>query len=141
FADQAVIAIENVRLFDEVQARSRELGESLEQQTATSEVLGVISSSPGDQEPVFEAMLANATHLCVANFGILFRYDGNVFHAVAFQDVAPAHAEYLRREPQRADPRNALGQLLQTKQPVHITDIAATSAYAEREPLRVAAVD
>ena len=67
FADQAVIAIENVRLFDEVQARTKELTESLEQQTATSEVLGIISSSPGDLEPVFETMLANATRLCDAD--------------------------------------------------------------------------
>src|SRR5436309_8159592 len=73
FADQAVIAIENVRLFDEVQERTRELTASLEQQTATSEVLGVISSSPGELEPVFDAMLANATRICEANYGILFR--------------------------------------------------------------------
>src|SRR5207247_7793956 len=92
FADQAVIAIENVRLFDEVQARSRELSDSLEQQTATAEVLGAISSSPGELEPVFQAMLANATRLCEANFGILFRYDGNLFHAVALQDAVPAYA-------------------------------------------------
>jgi hypothetical protein len=69
FADQAVIAIENVRLFDEVQARTNDLSEALEQQTATSEVLGVISSSPGDLEPVFQAMLANAVRICEANFG------------------------------------------------------------------------
>src|SRR5262249_18137202 len=72
FADQAVIAIENVRLFDEVQARTRDLTESLEQQTATSQVLGVISSSPGELAPVFQAMLANATRICEANFGILY---------------------------------------------------------------------
>src|SRR5262249_26435338 len=72
FADQAVIAIENVRLFDEVQARTRELTESLEQQTATAQVLGVISSSPGELEPVFEALLANAVRLCQARFGSLF---------------------------------------------------------------------
>jgi two-component system NtrC family sensor kinase len=83
FADQAVIAIENARLFDEVQARTAELSESLEQQTATSEVLRVISSSPGELEPVFEAMLANATRICEAKFGVLFRCDGDMFHATA----------------------------------------------------------
>ena len=72
FADQAVIAIENVRLFDEVQARTRELSESLEQQTATSEVLQVISRSPGELEPVFQAMLANATRLCEASYGLMY---------------------------------------------------------------------
>src|SRR5262249_735536 len=78
FADQAVIAIENVRLFDEVQAHSRELSESLEQQTATSEVLKVISSSQGELEPVFNAMLENATRICGAKFGILFLTEGDV---------------------------------------------------------------
>src|SRR5262249_12840627 len=72
FADQAVIAIENVRLFEEVQARTRELSESLEQQTATSEVLGVISSSPGELDGVFQTMLGNATRICEARFGALF---------------------------------------------------------------------
>src|SRR5262249_28274621 len=72
FADQAVIAIENVRLFDEVQAHSRDLSESLEQQTATSEVLKVVSSSPGELEPVFNAMLENATRICHAEFGTLY---------------------------------------------------------------------
>ncbi len=141
FADQAVIAIENVRLFDEVQARSRELSESLEQQTAASEVLQVISSSPGELKPVFQAMLANATRLCEAQFGMLYQYDGKVFHAVALQDVPPALADYLRCNPLRPDPRTALDRLLQTKQPVHIEDAAAEQVYVEREPSRVAAVE
>jgi signal transduction histidine kinase len=134
FASQAVIAIENARLLNEIQ-------ESLEQQTATSEVLGVISSSPGELEPVFQAMLAKATLLCEANFGMLLRYDGSVFHAVALQDVTPEHGEHLRRNPPRPDPRNAVGRLLQTKQPVHIVDITAEPAYAEGEPSRVALVE
>jgi GAF domain-containing protein/anti-sigma regulatory factor (Ser/Thr protein kinase) len=141
FARQAVIAIENARLLNELRDRTAELSESLEQQTATSEVLGVISSSPGELEPVFQTLLANATRLCEANFGILYRYDGNVFHAVALQDAVPAYGEYLVREPLRPDPRNAIGRLLQTKKPVHITDITAEPAYAEREPRRVAAVE
>ena len=95
FADQAVIAIENVRLFEEVQARTRELSESLEQQTATSEVLQVISSSPGELEPVFQAMLENATRICDAKFGALFRFDGKFFHPAALVDAPPAFAEFF----------------------------------------------
>src|SRR5262249_55577177 len=117
FADQAVIAIENVRLFDEVQARTRELSESLEQQTATSEVLRVISSSPGELEPVFEAMLANATRICEAKFGVLFRCDGDMFHAAAWVGVPPVYEDSLR---QRGSFRPAAGapldRLLQSEQ-------------------------
>ena len=83
FADQAVIAIENVRLFDDVQKRTRDLSEALEQQTATSEVLQVISSSPGELEPVFQAMLENATRVCQANRGFLFRVEGEGFRVAA----------------------------------------------------------
>ena len=90
FADQAVIAIENVRLFNEVQARTDDLTESLEQQTATSEVLRVISSSPGELEPVFQAMLENAIRICEAKFGILFRYENGAYVAVAKLGVTPA---------------------------------------------------
>src|SRR5262249_50497742 len=142
FAAQAVIAIENARLLNELRDRTVELTESLEQQTATSEVLGVISSSPGELEPVFRAMLANATRLCEANFGILFRYDGQVFRAEAMQDVAPAYADFLR-QPIRPDPRNAHGRVLQTKQPVHIPDITTEPAYTatDPEPGRVATVE
>jgi two-component system, NtrC family, sensor kinase len=90
FADQAVIAIENVRLFDEVQARTRELSEALEQQTATAEVLRVISSSPGELEPVFLDMLENATRICEAKFGNLLLYDGDAFGIVAMHGAPPA---------------------------------------------------
>jgi GAF domain-containing protein len=128
-------------LFEEVEARSRELSESLEQQTATSEVLGVISSSPGELEPVFQTMLANAARLCEANFGMLFRYDGHVFRAEAVRDVAPEFAEFLLRETIRPDSRRALGRLLETRAPIHIADMSAEPAYVEREAVRVAAVE
>jgi signal transduction histidine kinase len=141
FAAQAVIAIENTRLFQAEQQRTRELTESLEQQTATSEVLQIISSSPGDLKPVFESLLANATRICEANFGMLYRFDDGVFRAEAVRDAAPAFVSYLRSNPPRADPRNALGRVLQTKQPVHVVDIKAEPAYAEREPARVATVE
>src|SRR6266496_4740954 len=127
-------------LKDRVEIR-RELGEALEREKATSQVLCITSSSPSNLEPVFEAMLANATRLCEANLGILFRYDGNVFRAVALQNVMPEHGEYLRRHPPRPDPRNAVGRLLETKQPVHIVDVTAEPAYAEGEPSRVALVE
>src|SRR5262249_54101461 len=97
FADQAVIAIENVRLFDEVQARTRDLIEALERQTATSEVLRVISSSPGELQPVFDAVLANATRLCEAKFGTLYLRDGDAFHAASLHNAPPAFAENRKR--------------------------------------------
>ena len=128
FADQAVIAIENVRLFDEVQARTRELSEALEQQTATSEVLGIISSSPGDLEPVFEAMLANATRICEAKFGTLWLREGDAFRAVSLHNAPPAYAEARRRELRlRPPPDTALGRATSTKQVVHIDDITTLS--------------
>ena len=83
FADQAVIAVENTRLFEAEQQRTRELAELLEQQTATSEVLQVISSSPGELEPVFGTMLENAIKLCQAKFGAMYLYDGEAFRTAA----------------------------------------------------------
>ena len=80
FADQAVIAIENARLLNELRQRTTDLGESLDQQTATSEVLQVVSSSPGDLEPVFASMLQNAARICDAKFGNIFRWDGEAMH-------------------------------------------------------------
>ena len=94
FADQAVIAIENARLFDEVQARTAELTESLDQQTATSDVLSVISSSPGELKPVFHAMLENATRICHAKFGTMFLYDGSGFRYAADVGAPPEYTDF-----------------------------------------------
>ena len=141
FADQAVIAIENVRLFDEVQARTRELSESLEQQTATSEVLKVISSSPGELEPVFQTMLENAVRICGATFGMLFRFEDSAWRAAAMFGVPPAFAEFWQRGPQRPGPRTALGRVAEHKRMVHIADVTTEPAYVEREAIFVAAVD
>jgi two-component system NtrC family sensor kinase len=120
FAAQAVIAIENARLLSE-------LRESLEQQTATSEVLKVISSSPGDLEPVFQAMLENAVRICEAKLGVLFRHDGHgAFHASAWLGASPEYSEWLR---QRGTSSPAIGtpldRLLQTRKVVQVTDESA----------------
>ena len=102
FADQAVIAIENTRLFEAEQQRTRELAESLEQQTATSEVLQVISSSPGDLEPVFEAMLEKAIRICDAKVGGIYRCDGDVMRLVATTHNLPAaYRDAIRFSPFR----------------------------------------
>src|SRR6185436_5685056 len=99
FADQAVIAIENARLFEEVQAKSRDLSESLQQQTATSEVLQVISNSSGDLQPVFDAMLANATRICEARFGMMLLIEGTAARCVALHNAPPAFVALRAREP------------------------------------------
>ena len=139
FADQAVIAIENVRLFDDVQARTRELSEALEQQTATSEVLSVISSSPGELEPVFQAMLENATRICEAKFGVLFRTSGDAIKAVAMVGAPPAFAEFLRSGPMRPGPASGLGRALRTKKTVHIVDVEALRGDIEHDPYAMTA--
>ncbi len=126
FADQAVIAIENTRLFDEVQASSRELSESLEQQTATSEVLSVISGSPGELEPVFNTMLANAVRICEAKFGVLFRHDRGAFCAAAWLHVPSAYEKFLEQLGwSRPFPGSPLDRLLQTGKVVHTLDEVA----------------
>jgi GAF domain-containing protein len=132
FADQAVIAIENVRLFDEVQARTRELSEALEQQTATSEVLQVISSSPGDLEQVFKAMLENAVRICEAEFGQLVRSEGDAFRAVAMHNPPTSFGELRRRVPVfRLNPGTVLGRAAASKQTVQIADVQAEPAYRD----------
>jgi GAF domain-containing protein len=142
FADQAVIAVENVRLFEAEQKRSRELSESLEQQTATAEVLRVISSSPGDLKPVFEAMLTSAMRICEASFGHLLLYDGESYHAAYLHNLPTAYREMWEHGPIRVSSKLALGRLAHTKQVIQLTDIKADPAYyTERDPLRVATVE
>jgi hypothetical protein len=108
FAAPAVIAIENARLLNELRQRTDDLSESLEQQTATSEVLRVISSSPGRLEPVFEAMLQNATRICEAKFGTMYLREGDAFRAVTLHNAPPAFAEARKRAPIRPGPKAAL---------------------------------
>ena len=136
FAAQAVIAIENTRLLSE-------LRQSLEQQTATSEVLGVISSSPGTLEPVFKAMLENATRLCEANFGILHLHEGGgTFSITAAHNAPPAFAELQRCEPLfQPSPQSAIGRVIATKGMVHIADYAEEPVYKQRDPIAVRLVE
>ena len=141
FADQAAIAIENARLFDEVQARTRDLTESLEQQTATSEVLSVISSSAGDLAPVFDAMLGKAMQLCGADFGVLNTFDGEQFHTAATRGLPPAYDEYRRSRAMTYGPGTAPVRLLQGEPVVELTDLLQSESYRSGEPNRRALVD
>ncbi len=135
FAAQAVIAIENTRLLNELRQRTDDLSEALEQQTATSQVLQVISSSPGELEPVFNAMLANATRICEAKFGILFLSAGDGFHTAAMHNAPPALAEARRREPLfRPPPEARSGKWRDTKRPTQIADMLAEPGYFDPKP-------
>src|SRR5271163_1202737 len=125
----------------EVARLSRELSEALEQQTATSEVLQVISSSPGDLEPVFEAMLEKAVRICDAKFGGVYRYDGDTWRLVATHNLPPAYAKLRRYAPFRPGPNSFFGQLA-TKTVLHLADLAAEPSYTKQQrPEIVAAVE
>ena len=141
FADQAVIAIENARLFNEVQARTNDLSESLQQQTATAEILSVISSSPGDLAPVFEAMLSKAMNLCGANFGVLNTFDGKSFHTGATYGLPPAYDEFRRNRTLEYGPGTAPARLLEGEPYVEFVDLLDSEAYRSGEPNRRALVD
>jgi GAF domain-containing protein len=142
FADQAMIAIENTRLFEAEQQRTRELSESLEQQTATSEVLKVISSSPGELEPVFNALLANATRICKATSGNLFLCEGPIFRAVAVHSEQSLYD--LRRNPVidlRENPGVPTDRLAKTKQVIHIADLRNDQSYIGKNDRVVSLVE
>jgi GAF domain-containing protein len=141
FADQAVIAIENTRLLNELRQRTTDLSESLEQQTATSEVLRVISSSPSELDPVFQSMLVNAMRICEAEFGHLLLYDGECFRAAYLHNLPPAYRRFWEQGPVRVSTKLALGRLPQTKEVIQVTDMKGDRAYTEGDPLRVATVD
>jgi GAF domain-containing protein len=140
FAAQAVIVIENTRLLNEVRQRTDDLSESLEQQTATSKVLQVISSSPGELEPVFQAMLANAVRICDGKFGIMFGFADGTFRALSSLGVPPA---LLIQQPHVVSehPHNPLTRLAASKAVVHIPDLTVDRAYIECNPRIVALVE
>jgi GAF domain-containing protein len=121
--------------------RTRELAEALEQQTATSEVLGVISRSPGELEPVFQAMLENAARVCEAKFGNIFRLEEGAIRPVASLGEPEPLAEFFQHGPHRPHEDAPIMRVARTKQPVHVVDFATERAYIDRNPLAIAAVE
>ena len=117
------------------------LRESLQEQTATSEVLKVISSSPNDLEPVFQAVLANATRICGAKFGTLYLYEGDAFYATAFHNAPLAFVEARKNRPLHPAPNSTLGRAAKTKQVAQILDSTKGEAYRQRDPFVVAGAD
>ena len=141
FADQAAIAIENARLLNELRQRTDDLTEALEQQTATSDVLQIISSSPGELEPVFRTILENATRICGANFGIFSLRDGDAFRNAAVYNMPEAYMEFRRGTPLTIGPKHPLARLAETKEVVHVADLKGEDGYREGDPSYHAMVD
>ncbi|MEA2883614.1 MAG: hypothetical protein QOH32_2870 [Bradyrhizobium sp.] len=128
-------------LENRVELRTAELSEALEQQTATADVLQVISSSPGDLQPVFKSMLNNALRICEAKFGQLLLFDGKGFLPAELHNSPPAYGELFREGPLIPGPDTALGRVVARKEVAHLTDVMAGSAYTGRDPLRIATVE
>ena len=141
FAAQAVIAIENARLLNELRQRTADLTEALQQQTATSEVLQVISSSPGDLQPVFATMLEKAVRICDAKFGNIYRWNGDALQLMASYNAPAAFAEVRGRSPNLPGPQTPAGRMIATKTFVHVPDLSAYPSYAERDPWTVSGVE
>src|SRR5205823_10491637 len=129
FADQAVIAIENVRLFDEVQARSRELSESLEQQTATADLLKVISRSKFELQPVLNVLVESAVRLCEAKDATILLRDGELYRVVARYGFSPEHQEYLEQHPITVNRGSITGRTALDGRVIHIPDVLADPEY------------
>src|SRR5262249_52573532 len=140
FAKQGVIAIENTRLLNELRQRTNDLSEALEQQTATSEVLRVISSSPGELQPIFQAILENATRICEAKFGTLYLCESDGFRAVATHNAPAAYAE-ARAAIVHPRPDTPFGRAIRTKQVAQVADVTKSQGYIDGDPLVVSAVE
>jgi class 3 adenylate cyclase len=138
FAAQAVIAIENARLLNELRQRTTDLTEALEQQTATSEVLQVISVSPGDLEPVFRSMLKNAVRICDAKFGSIYRWTDGALHIVATHNSPTIYAEARRRLTINIQPGDPMDRVLTTKNFVHLADFATEPSYVQKRNPQIA---
>ncbi len=135
FANQAVIAVENARLFEQLQARNRELSATLEQQTATAEILRAISSSHSDALPVFETIVRNAVKLCGSLFANVFRFDGELLHYVASHNTGPGYVELLQSKyPMRPDLSQVSGRVLLSKTVVRLDDARSDPEYDQRFP-------
>jgi signal transduction histidine kinase len=141
FAEQAVIAIENARLFDEVQAKTRDLEEALEQESAGSEVLKLISMSSGDLEPVFQKLLESATRLCGAELGIMNLLSGGMVRQVSFYNMPEGYVSEWSGKPYPPHPESVMGTVMRTRQAVHVDDLRTRPAYSAGNPAVVALSD